>query len=57
MGTDDKVHNAAEDALGHAKEAVGKATNDDKLEAEGQKDQAKAHLGKAAENVKDAVRK
>ena len=57
MGTDDKVHNAAEDALGHAKEAVGKATNDDKLEAEGQKDQAKAHLGQAAENVKDAIRK
>ncbi len=57
MGTDDKIHNAAEDALGHVKEAVGKATDDQKLEAEGQKDQAKAHLGKAAENVKDAVRK
>ena len=36
MGTDDKVHNAAEDVAGHAKEAAGKATDDPKLEAEGQ---------------------
>lgn len=57
MGTDDKVHNAAEDALGHAKEAAGNVTNDPKLQAEGQKDQAKAHLGQAAEHVKDAFKK
>jgi len=57
MGTDDKIHNATEDALGHAKEAAGKVTNDPKLQAEGQKDQAKAHLGQAAEHVKDAFKK
>jgi uncharacterized protein YjbJ (UPF0337 family) len=56
MGSDDKVHNAAEDAIGHVKEGVGKVTDDSRLETEGKTDQAKAHLGKAAENVKDAVR-
>jgi uncharacterized protein YjbJ (UPF0337 family) len=56
MGNDDKIHNAAEDALGHVKEGVGKVTHDSKLEAEGKADETKAHLGKAAENVKDAVR-
>jgi uncharacterized protein YjbJ (UPF0337 family) len=56
MGTDDKVHNAANDVAGHAKEAAGKATNDPNLQAEGQADQTKANLGKAAENVKDAFK-
>ena len=56
MGTDDKANNAANDVAGHVKEAAGKATNDPKLQAEGQADQTKAHLGKAAENVKDAVK-
>jgi uncharacterized protein YjbJ (UPF0337 family) len=56
MGTDDKARNAANDVAGHVKEAAGKATDDPKLQAEGQADQAKAHLGQAAENVKDAFR-
>jgi uncharacterized protein YjbJ (UPF0337 family) len=56
MGTDDKVHNAATDVAGHVKESAGKATDDPKLQAEGQADQAKAHVGQAAENVKDAFR-
>jgi uncharacterized protein YjbJ (UPF0337 family) len=56
MGTDDKVHNAANDVAGHVKEAAGKATDDPKLQAEGQADQTKAHLGKAAEDVKDAFK-
>lgn len=57
MGADDKIHNAANDASGHVKEAVGKATDNPKLEAEGNADQAKAHLGQAAENVKDAFKR
>ncbi len=56
MGTDDKVRNAAKDVAGHVKETAGKANDDPKLEAEGRADQAKAHLGQAAENVKDAFR-
>jgi uncharacterized protein YjbJ (UPF0337 family) len=56
MGTDDKVRNAAHDAEGHVKEAAGRATDDQKLESEGQGEQAQAHLGQAAEHVKDAFR-
>jgi uncharacterized protein YjbJ (UPF0337 family) len=56
MGNDDKVHNAATDVAGHVKEAAGRATDDPNLQAEGQADQAKAHLGQAAENVKDAFK-
>jgi uncharacterized protein YjbJ (UPF0337 family) len=56
MGADDKIRNAANDVAGHVKEAAGKATDDPKLQAEGAADQTKAHLGKAAENVKDAFK-
>jgi uncharacterized protein YjbJ (UPF0337 family) len=54
MGLGDKIDNAAEDAKGRAKEAAGKARDDESLEAEGKGDQTKAHLKKAGENVKDA---
>lgn len=56
MGADDKIRNAAEDAVGKGKEAVGKATDNERLEAEGKADQTKAKLKKAAEDVKDAFR-
>ncbi len=56
MGADDKVQNTTEDALGHVKEGVGKATDDPNLEAEGQADQAKANLKQAGEKVKDAFK-
>lgn len=56
MGIDDKLKNAAEDAKGKAKEAVGKATDDEELQAEGEADQTKASLKKAGENVKDAFK-
>ena len=35
MGLDDKIRNAAEEATGKAKEAFGKATDNERLEAEG----------------------
>jgi len=57
MGADDKIKNATEDAVGKGKEAAGKATGNERLEAEGQVDQTKANLKKAAENVKDAFKK
>lgn len=56
MGLDDKIENAAQDAGGKAKEGVGKATGDERLEAEGKGDQAKADLKNAAEKVKDAFK-
>ncbi|WP_375502288.1 CsbD family protein [uncultured Jatrophihabitans sp.] len=52
----DKLKNAAEDAAGKAKEAVGKTTGDRDLEAEGNKDQTKSSLKSAGENVKDAFK-
>lgn len=56
MGLDDKIKNTAQDIAGKAKEAVGKSTDDERLEAEGQADQTKADLKKAGENVKDAFK-
>ena len=57
MGLDDKIENAAENMGGKAKEAAGKATDDERLEAEGQMDQSKADLKQAGEKVKDAFKK
>ncbi|MEN0024573.1 CsbD family protein [Microbacterium sp. LS_15] len=56
MGLDDKIKNAAQDIAGKAKEAVGKVTDNEKLEAEGKADQVKADAKKAGENVKDAFK-
>jgi uncharacterized protein YjbJ (UPF0337 family) len=56
MGLDDKVRNEAEDMAGKAKEGVGRATDDERLEAEGKGDQVKANLKQAGEKVKDAFR-
>ncbi len=54
MGADDKAKNAAEKASGKVKEAAGRATGNEQLEAEGRVDQAKADLRQAGEKVKDA---
>lgn len=56
MGIGDKIKNAAEEAKGKAKEAMGGATDDHSLEAEGQVDQTKANTKQAGENVKDAFK-
>jgi uncharacterized protein YjbJ (UPF0337 family) len=56
MGLSDKIENASEDMQGKAKEAAGKATDDEQLEAEGKVDQSKADLKQAGEKVKDAFR-
>ena len=54
MGGDDKMSNMAEDLTGKAKEATGKVTDDQSMEAEGKADQTKADLKQAGEKVKDA---
>jgi uncharacterized protein YjbJ (UPF0337 family) len=50
----DKAKNKIEDVGGHAKEGLGKATNDKSTENEGKADQAKAGLKDAGEKIKDA---
>lgn len=57
MGIGDKIGNAAEKAGGKGKEAAGKATGDQNLQAEGKADQTKGDLKQAGEKVKDAFKK
>ncbi len=56
MGLDDKISNAAEEAKGKAKEAAGKATDNESLEAEGQAEKSKANLKQVGEDIKDATK-
>ena len=56
MGIGDKIDNMTDDASGKAKEATGKATDNERLEAEGQADQSKADIKQAGEKVKDAFK-
>ena len=56
MGLDDKIQNTAENVQGKAKEAAGKATDNERLEAEGRGDQASADLKQAGEKVKDVFK-
>lgn len=57
MGVGDDIKHNAEEAAGKAKEKWGEATDNERLEREGEADQAKANLGKAADDVKDAFRR
>ncbi len=56
MGKDDKIDNKAEELGGRVKEGVGKATDDEQLEAEGKTDQTSSNLKQAGEKVKDAFK-
>lgn len=56
MGNQDKLENTAQEKLGEAKEAMGKASDDDDLQAEGKADQMKGGLKQAGEKVKDAFK-
>ena len=46
----------AQISKGKVEEVVGKATNDDQLEAEGTVDQMAGHLKQAGENAKDVFK-
>ena len=54
MGLGDKIENAKDNLVGKAKEAQGKATDDERTEAEGRLQQGEADLKQAGEKVKDA---
>jgi uncharacterized protein YjbJ (UPF0337 family) len=60
MAVDDsarnKTRNAAQKVKGQLKEAAGRVTGDERLEAEGRTDKTKANLKQAGEKVKDAFR-
>ena len=55
MGLDDKIEHAAEEAKGKVKEGVGNATDNDRLKAEGQADQASANIKQAGDKARDAA--
>jgi uncharacterized protein YjbJ (UPF0337 family) len=56
MGIDDKISNASEEAAGKVKEAGGRATDNEELEAEGRGDQASANVKQAGEKIKDVFK-
>jgi uncharacterized protein YjbJ (UPF0337 family) len=56
MGIDDKINNKKEEAGGKLKESAGRATDDERLEAEGRGEQTTANLKQAGEKVKDAFK-
>lgn len=56
MGIEDKARHAVDDTKGKVKEGWGKLTDNERLEAEGKLDQAKAAAGKAGEAIKDGIR-
>lgn len=56
MGLEDKLHNKSDDLRGKIKEGVGRATDDEELEAQGKGDQAGSDVKQAGEKVKDAFK-
>ncbi|MFJ9909362.1 CsbD family protein [Streptomyces sp. NPDC101152] len=56
MSTEDKADNAANKIKGKAKEAVGKAVGNERLQAEGKADQVEGDVKQAGEKTKDAVK-
>jgi uncharacterized protein YjbJ (UPF0337 family) len=56
MSGADKARNKLDQVRGKVKAAMGRATNDPELEAQGRFDQRASHLKDAGEKVKDAFR-
>jgi len=57
MATTDKAKNSAQRARGKVRESAGKATGNDKLQANGKVDQMMGNLKQAGEKLKDAFKK
>ncbi|MBI6815204.1 CsbD family protein [Pseudomonas syringae] len=55
--TSDKVKGMANEAVGNVKQAVGKATDNDKLQAEGKVQELKGEGQQTVGKVKDAIKK
>lgn len=52
----DEVKGAAKQARGHVKDAIGKATGDEKLRADGAADKVEGKIQNAAGKLKEAAR-
>ena len=57
MELDDTVQHRAQQAAGYVKEGMGEATDDERLQAEGRKDQRAGKLKRAGKRVMDAFKK
>ena len=56
MSLADKAKNAAQDAVGKAKEVIGDVKGDDELKADGKADQTEASVKGKVEDVKDVFK-
>ena len=56
MTMGDRIKPTAQQAAGKVKQAAGKATDNDRLEAEGHADEASAKVKKAGDRVEDAAK-
>ncbi len=52
----DKASNKGEELRGKVKEGAGRATDDEELERQGQRDQSKANIKQAGEKLKDSIK-
>lgn len=56
-GTKDKVKGMANEAVGNIKQGIGKATDNERLRAEGELQERKGEAQQVVGKVKDAVKK
>ena len=56
MSAEDKIRNKVEELRGKGKEAVGRATNDPDLEAEGKAEQTRGNIKQVGEKIKDVFK-
>ncbi|MGA8135890.1 MULTISPECIES: CsbD family protein [Pseudomonas] len=55
--TSDKIKGTANEAVGNVKQAVGKATGNNQMRAEGKAQELKGDVQKAVGKAKDAIKK
>jgi uncharacterized protein YjbJ (UPF0337 family) len=55
-GTGDKVRGQAQETLGKAKEGLGQALGNERLEGEGQADQVQGNITQAKGTIKDTLK-
>ena len=56
MSNSDKAENTVDKLTGKAKEGLGRATDNERLEAEGRNQQSTSDLKQAGEKIKDAFK-